>query len=515
MITSFLLSCSGANREILKQCPFEKAKYIGIGLTNLLIAILSSVSVGFFVSFAFTNKQTGRIEVEWYYLLAVCIIWGLLIFNLDRSIIISIRKTGTRLQQFFQALPRILIAVFIGIVISTPLELKIFSDEISVQMEKNLKNDIREMKGKNSQTHSGALKRADSVLQEQQKILKEKEDRRNQLYNSFIGEAEGSSGTGKKGKGPVFKEKKEQYDLACSQYNLQLETYNRATRSRDSVQERIRETDSRDETIVNNVNGPAAQIEALYGLTGVHLFVTLLFILLETMPVIVKLMSRKGLYDEILERTELETRLKEEIIIADKTSKRDYALKEIDEKNEMESELNLTRYRRRFAREMKTIDEDKPQQVPTGEAYNSTFKKDPPAGDESTTGNPKPAPVTAEEPASTTVNTPEKKAEEDTPASGDLINEAAEEFSFENKTWKEQGIAGESSFRFIRDEKTKKLLRVDNNIEKTGSWEYDPEQNLLVMDMDGSHREYRLISESPMTFTLQSLMGKILNLTSV
>jgi hypothetical protein len=486
---------------------------MGIGLTNILIAIISSISVGFFISFAFTDKQTNQLEIAWYYLLMVCIIWGLLIFNLDRSIIISIRKTGIKNQELLQALPRILIAVFIGIVISTPLELKIFADEIKVQLEKNLKNDIREINKENLQTHSLAQAKADSFLIEQEKILKQKEKRRNNLYDSYIGEAEGTSGTLKRGPGTIFKQKKAQYDVADSQYKAQYNIYSDAMLRRDSVLARVRETDTKDESIINDVNGPAAQIVALYQLTGVHWFVTILFILLETMPVIMKLMSKRGLYDEILERIEMETRLKEEVIIADKTSKKNYAITEIDEVNHLESDLRLARERHRIAAEMKVIDKApiilemaKSKSSPKSELIK-------PISEEPVLTEIK-EPAKPVMPITETENQPVESITGTTTSLTEPVKETGDLLSFENKIWKDHQAVDDVKYRFIRDEQLKKLMRVINNLEKTGSWEYHSEQKLLVMSIDGNHREYKIISETPTTLYLQSLMGKALHLTT-
>ena len=64
--------------------------------------------------------------------------WGLMIFNLDRFIVSSTGKgdgtdkvTG---KEFVQAIPRIFIAVILGIVISKPLELKILETEINTEL---------------------------------------------------------------------------------------------------------------------------------------------------------------------------------------------------------------------------------------------------------------------------------------------------------------------------------------------------------------------------------------------
>ena len=69
------------------------------------------------------------------------IVWGLLIFNLDRFIVSTIRKRDCFSSEFFQATPRIILAIIIAIVISKPLQIKIFEKEINTVLLKE-KNDM-------------------------------------------------------------------------------------------------------------------------------------------------------------------------------------------------------------------------------------------------------------------------------------------------------------------------------------------------------------------------------------
>ncbi len=73
--------------------------------------------------------------VDWTY---IWYFWGLLIFNLDRFIVNTMYSDGKVTigwQELKSGMPRIIMAIFLGIVISYPLELKIFDDEIQVKIE--------------------------------------------------------------------------------------------------------------------------------------------------------------------------------------------------------------------------------------------------------------------------------------------------------------------------------------------------------------------------------------------
>ncbi len=128
-INEFLWSCAGVNKKVLRQCPSDYAKYAGIGGTILFTALMACFSGGYALSFVFG---------EWWIGLIFGIFWGLLIFNLDRFIVNTMYSDGKVTigwQELKSGMPRIIMAIFLGIVISYPLELKIFDDEIQVKIE--------------------------------------------------------------------------------------------------------------------------------------------------------------------------------------------------------------------------------------------------------------------------------------------------------------------------------------------------------------------------------------------
>ena len=69
------------------------------------------------------------------------LVWSLLIFNLDRFIVSTIRKRDHFRSEFLQATPRIILAIIIAIVISKPLDIKIFEKEINTVLLKEKKHN--------------------------------------------------------------------------------------------------------------------------------------------------------------------------------------------------------------------------------------------------------------------------------------------------------------------------------------------------------------------------------------
>lgn len=137
-LNEFLWSCAGVNKAILRQCPSDYAKYAGIGGTILFTALMACFSGGYALSYVFG---------EWWIGLIFGIFWGLLIFNLDRFIVNTMYSDGKvtiSWQELKSGLPRIIMAIFLGIVISYPLELKIFDDEIQVKIQEMKSDRLRE-----------------------------------------------------------------------------------------------------------------------------------------------------------------------------------------------------------------------------------------------------------------------------------------------------------------------------------------------------------------------------------
>lgn len=128
-LNEILWICAGVNRRVLRQCPTDYAKYAGIGGTILFTALMAMLSGGYALSTVFHNQWLS---------IGFGIFWGMLIFNLDRFIVNTMYSDGKPTISFTELIsgfPRIVMAIFLGIVISMPLELKIFEDEIDVKIQ--------------------------------------------------------------------------------------------------------------------------------------------------------------------------------------------------------------------------------------------------------------------------------------------------------------------------------------------------------------------------------------------
>ena len=305
-LTRFFWFCSGANTHILEDCPqSEQHKYVGIGATVFFTGLLASISGGYALYTVFGNVYPS---------IAFGIIWGLVIFNIDRFIVSTIRKEDQFWDEFKLVLPRLILAFILAVVISKPLELKIFEKEIAQKLEEQQREFAIATQHKAEQQFNPQIDK----LREEINFYKGETGKlttlRDTLYKAFIGEAEGTSGTYKLGKGPVFKEKKQEYDkIEQEMKDLQAKYDPLIAEREQKIQEIMQQRDTsyaKALPVISGYDGLMARVEALGKLPQTpSFFILLLFICIETAPVFSKLFSAKGPYDEKLRNIEHEIEL--------------------------------------------------------------------------------------------------------------------------------------------------------------------------------------------------------------
>lgn len=301
MLQRFFIFCSGADTKILETCSNgERNKYAGIGATVFFTAIMAFIASGYALYTVFDNVYTS---------IFFGFIWGLLIFNLDRYIVSTIKKRDSFKSELLQATPRIILAMIIAVVISKPLEMKIFQKEIDQVL----------LEEKNAMTLANqeqiALRYTPKVESLNQEIaglkgeIAAKEAETNALYDVYISEAEGTAGTGLLGKGPVYKEKREKHDAYLTELNQLKETN---TQKIEAIEAQIAALGvdyntavTNSQPIIDGFDGLMARINALGKLPWFpSFFIFLLFLAIETAPIIAKLLAPKGEYDYKFEEQE-------------------------------------------------------------------------------------------------------------------------------------------------------------------------------------------------------------------
>lgn len=327
-LSRFFWFCSGAHIATLERHSTEHNKYIGIGATIFFTGLFAALSGGYAMYFVFKGDTAAVL-----FALVFGLIWGLAIFNMDRYIVSSINKSASTSKQVWQATPRILLAIMIGIVISRPLELKIFDKEIKERLKVTYLNNQR---GKIDTLNAafdnkykieiGKLKEARTQRDSMESGIKT--DRQKLNYEIFGNKTTETSGV--MGYGPYAKRK----EAALRQREQHLDTLSAEVRRLERFVDGRKEFDG----MMSEKLYTGKQLDSLTALAGFAdrnwalgqlgidatgkkdlntslaiTFIGLLFIFFECLPVFVKLMSSRGPYDRSVENIETA-----EIYVSDK-----------------------------------------------------------------------------------------------------------------------------------------------------------------------------------------------------
>ncbi|REG89770.1 DUF4407 domain-containing protein [Winogradskyella sediminis] len=301
MLKQFFILCSGADTDILNDCSIgEQNKYAGIGATVFFTAVMATIAASYALFSVFDNLYAS---------IFFGLIWGLLIFNLDRYIVSTIKKRDNILDEILQATPRLFLALIIAVVISKPLELKIFEKEIN-QVLLEQKNDLT-LANQNqiAEQFSPKIAALESEISGLNAQVDAKETEVNGLYDTYISEAEGTAGSKLLGKGPVYKEKRDKHDAGLAELQqLKSDTKTKIEALETQIATLQDDYTAHVETsqpIIDNFDGLMARITALGELPWLpSFFIFLLFLAIETSPIIAKLLAPKGEFDYKLQDQE-------------------------------------------------------------------------------------------------------------------------------------------------------------------------------------------------------------------
>lgn len=125
-IERFFWWCAGVPIFVLQKKPTEHTKYFCIGMAVFTTAIAAFLSGSYAIFQAFEGKPMA-LGVA----LGIGALWALMIFNLDRFIVQSMRAEASIGNKILTAAPRLILAILIGLSISKPLEIQFFEKEIN------------------------------------------------------------------------------------------------------------------------------------------------------------------------------------------------------------------------------------------------------------------------------------------------------------------------------------------------------------------------------------------------
>jgi hypothetical protein len=351
-VEKFLLICSGATIEILEQpeCKTELTRYRMIGAFVLMTASFAALSGGFAL---YTGFKSVLLAIP------IGLLWGVFIFTLDRFIVSSIRKKAVttaaslketlvnKASEILSALPRLIMAIFIAMTVAVPLELKYFQPEITAQIAKNSRNEATKIP-EEIRASMPDIKRLEgeiATMDADEKVLRDKRDSlREQRYDEENGKV-GPGFSGIAGDGPLTRQREADYNQVVSDLE-QLTQANKVKRDkaipelerlRTNLEGKIGENNKIQEARV----GFLEQLKALHQLAdengpikNASRFLVILLSLIETAPVLIKLLARRGPYDDLLEAIEHKTAVLKKKEISDFNSEINKELERYDSVSE-------------------------------------------------------------------------------------------------------------------------------------------------------------------------------------
>lgn len=289
---------------IIYQTSLTSAKWnrIGLSLFVLTTGIFAFITSSFFVRtmFASYNEASKTIETSsmgWIVSVIIGFIWMLFIVNLDRMIIGSKSK--------WMSLLRIPLAIAIGLIVAIPFEIQIFSGKINKALIETSRSE--------NQPHENRYINAVTDVENETKQLKativsekaEMSKWKDVMEAETVGRVKAGT-TGKAGEGPAYTQAKENYDLHKSfleQAQTQLATLqNNANAVKTAAiaeykQQKIDQSfdfASQYQQFSELKENP--KNKSLKYLADA---ITLLFILIEIIPALMKLMNESDSYDHL------------------------------------------------------------------------------------------------------------------------------------------------------------------------------------------------------------------------
>lgn len=327
LFTRFLWFCAGADPQLLVRCPnSDRVKFQGLGGVVLTVGVLAFFSGSYAFYTVFSPKDATALGERALHLPSALvsvffgIVWSLIIFNIDRFIISSTGKgDGTdkiTWGEFVNSLPRLAMAIIIGLCLSKPLEIKILESEIESALEKEQKEFLAELNDASEalvakeratlrEKIDGLQKRNDENDSTLEKRRLEIQQQRRELEL----EAEGKTGSGASGRGPAWRDKRDNLDRMEAELNRDREAIGKkntlvgdelkeAKDSLAALDSKLAGEKASNLQVARHLDGLMKRIQVSHDIGGmIPIAIMLLLLCIEAGPIFFKLMVIKGAYD--------------------------------------------------------------------------------------------------------------------------------------------------------------------------------------------------------------------------
>jgi Domain of unknown function (DUF4407) len=345
--SNFLVRLGGADLEVLSMAPSEEPKFRGVAIAILITSGLSAVSM-------WLGLTTG-LGVNRFLAVLPALAWGLIIMSIDRWLLISV-PLGSGRRTFVAAAPRVLLSFLLSAVITTSSVIQIFQSQLDSQIAVSQTAKISQL---NAELQTSALGQqvtswqgqvsylervissggmasinlfADQILQTLQAQLKAATTQESADYQTWQCQLYGGQGC-PKGSGPLAEAARQAYlddRNRVNQLNAEIQTREAALTATNSQAQQVRLAEARAELpraqnyLVTAQRALQQQrssiLTGLYSYNFLHLrlealgtlltsdavvvatcvLLYILFVLIESLPVVIRLLQRPGAYEVLL-----------------------------------------------------------------------------------------------------------------------------------------------------------------------------------------------------------------------
>lgn len=315
-VMQFLWKCAGGDKYLLERATYsDQIKYMCLGGIVFATGAMAGIAGGYAFYTIFEERSsaidnpvdTGALIGG----LLFGIVWGLMIFNIDRFIVTSTGKgDGTEAitwDEFKGAIPRILMGAIIAITISKPVEIRMFKTEIDIKLREKQLEQQADYQAKVDKTYSDREKLLDkefgSIAKERDALNERIKIAEKEYIDQLNGRVPGSI----PGDGKLAGALKVKLDDLTNQLKIfdSNNGKNLAELNKRKDELRIAKDKERNnnEKIANGLDGLLERIKIAHEVAGftITLFITLLFMAIELTPVFFKLMLIKSPYDYLAE----------------------------------------------------------------------------------------------------------------------------------------------------------------------------------------------------------------------
>ncbi len=315
-IMQFLWKCAGGDKYLLERATYsDQIKYMCLGGIVFATGAMAGLAGGYAFYTIFSPKGSAVENVIDFQTTILSIIfgliWGLMIFNIDRFIVTSTGKgDGTEKitwDELKSAIPRIIMGAIIAITISKPIEIRMFQTEINNKLYEKQLELQKEFEKKTTANFEERLKVVEGDLgqvdKKRQDLIERIKKAETEMQDNLMGRVPGILA----GNGNLTKKLQGQIDAL----NAELDRFDQQNgdKIKDADKKRKEILAEKEKVLATNVqvaqglDGLLERIKLAHEVAGfwITLFITLLFMAIELTPIFFKLMLNKTPYDYLSE----------------------------------------------------------------------------------------------------------------------------------------------------------------------------------------------------------------------